>query len=132
MTVRSAPMPSQKISPSIAMAVMLMGIAGSAAAETSYIAFYRMNEDQQWQVMEDAVRVHVDAARNTSPEKTRCLTEPFTNIMHTDGASEAPLGFRTALSVLNFERDRSAAYMHQQSVEDVIEGVVALYCADPS
>lgn len=121
-------MPFRTISTSFTASVMLMGVVGSAAAETSYAEFYRMNEDRQLQVMQDALAVHTDASGQENQAKMFCLTELFTNVMHIGGTDELPLGYRTAFEVLEFERTRRTQYNHDQSVEDVIDRVVELYC----
>lgn len=119
---------SRTISTSVTASAIAIGAIGSAAAETSYDEFYRMNEDGQWQVMQDALAVHTDAAGNDNQAKMFCLTELFTNVMHIGGTDELPLGYRTAFEVLEFERTRRTQYDHEQSVEDVIDRVAELYC----
>lgn len=110
----------------------MIGSAGSAGAETSYAAFYRMNEDRQWQVMQDALAVHTTASGQENREKMLCLTELFTNVAHTAGTNELPVGYQTAFDVLEFARTRRTQYNHDQSVEDVIDRVVELFCPPTS
>lgn len=125
-------MPFRTISTNVVASVMLIGAVDSACAETSYAEFSGMNEDQQWQVMRDALAVHTDTAGQDNQAKMFCLTELFTNVMQVAGTDELPLGYRTALGVLEFERTRRTQYDHGQSVEDVIDRVAELYCPPES
>ena len=125
-------MPFRTISTRVAASVMLVGAASSANAETSYGEFYRMNEDQRWDVMIDAVSAHTDVRERGNEAKRFCMAQLFSNVMHVAGTDQAPLGYRTTLSVLEFEWARRMNYRHEQSVEDVIDRVIELYCPPES
>lgn len=109
------------------VAVGLLLFAGTAHAETSYREFAQMDENARIVVIRNAMHGQLDEAKNNSAQREACIAELF---MPT-GTGELALGYSLIIDVIEFDQERPTSYNHNQTVEDVTDLMIGVFCPAP-
>ncbi|MGR3761920.1 hypothetical protein ACUXV3_17610 [Roseobacteraceae bacterium NS-SX3] len=120
-------MPLKKTMQGIAALICSLLFAATASADTSYRAFGEMDTDARIQVIQDEMHMRLEQARQDNPLREACIVELFMP----QGDGQLPLGYRTAINLIEFGTSPRLADINSRSVEDAVSKMIGLYCPLP-
>ena len=98
-----------------------------AAADTSYHAFSRMDENQRIGVIADEMERLFEQVRQEDRQRELCIVELFAST----GEGRLAPGFRAVIDVIEFDRTRDMRYAHDRTVQELVAQVIDLHCPPP-